>query len=179
MRGEIVAFPTETYYGLGAAALHAGAIDRLVALKGRETGRPFPVLVADRAMLDRIARVPEEAEELLRRYWPGPLTVALPAMPGLPAPLVSDTGEVGARISSHPLAQQLVARLGAPITATSANRAGERPACNASEVGAGLPGVSVLDGGPTPGGAPSTVVRFERGRLIVLRQGALRVSWPR
>jgi len=174
-----VAFPTETCYGLAAAALDASAIDRLVALKGRETGRPFPVLVADRAMLDRIATVPEEAEQLLRRHWPGPLTVALPAVPGLPAPLVSDAGEVGVRISSHPVAQQLVATLGAPITATSANRAKQPPACDASEVGAALPGVPVLDGGRAPGGAPSTVVRFERGRLVVLRQGALRVSWPR
>ncbi len=151
----------------------------LAALKGRGPKRPFPVLVADRAMLDGIARVGPEAEELMRRCWPGALTLVLPARPGLPPPLLNAEGEVGVRMSSHPTAQALVRAFGAPITATSANRAGRPPALDGAEVESALPGVAVLDGGRAPGGPPSTVARFEGGRLVVLRQGALRLPWPR
>ena len=178
-RGEVVAFPTETYYGLGVPALDAAAVDRLVRMKARDPDKPIPVLVADRTMLERIARVPPEAEPWIQRYWPGPLTLVLPAAAGLPPPLCSAAGEIGVRISSHPLARELVERLGAPITATSANRAGEPPARTAAQVRAAFSDRLVLDGGETAGGPPSTVVRIYQGRAIVLRQGAVQIPWPR
>jgi len=176
--GEVVAFPTETYYGLGVRALDSQAVDRLVRLKGRDDDKPFPVIVANRAMLDRIARVPAEAEPLVERYWPGPLTLVLPAATVLPPAVSSRTGEVGVRISAHPLAQALVEMLDDPVTATSANRAGEPPARSVAQVHRDFAGTPVLDGGETAGGLPSTVVRFDRGRPVILRQGALRLPWP-
>jgi L-threonylcarbamoyladenylate synthase len=150
-----------------------------VALKGREPGRPFPVLVADRAMLEGFAVVSAEAEALMRAHWPGALTLVLPARPGLPGPLLNDAGEVGVRLSAHAAARRLVEAFAAPITATSANPSGCPAARDADEVRAALPGVAVLDDGPAGGAPPSTVVRFDGGRLVVLRQGALHVPWPR
>ena len=122
-RGEIVAYPTETFYGLGVDALDELALARLRALKGRD-GKAISVLVDGRAMIDSICRaVPPLAVALMQRYWPGALTIALPARRNLPAALVTD-GCVAVRQSSHPTAQALVAGLGRPLTATSANRAG-------------------------------------------------------
>jgi L-threonylcarbamoyladenylate synthase len=175
-RGAIVAFPTETYYALGASALDPAAVERVMRAKGREPDKPIAVIVADRAMLERVARVPAEAEPLLK-HWPGPLVLVLPAVPGLPEPLLSARGEIGLRISSHPLARDLVTAVGAPLTATSANRAGEPPPRTAAGVREALGDVAVLDGGATPGGPPSTVIGFERGRPVIIRQGAF--PWPR
>jgi L-threonylcarbamoyladenylate synthase len=105
-------------------------------------------------------------------HWPGPLTLALPARPGLPAPLVSD-GFVAVRDSPHPVARALVQALGRPITATSANPAGAPPPTTAAGAAAYFPGCLVLDGGTTPGGAPSTLARVRGDEVEVLRQGAV------
>ena len=175
-RGEVVAFPTETYYGLAVPALDGGAVARLCALKGRDPGQAIPVLVDSVAMLERlVVAVPAPARALIDRHWPGPLTLVLPARPGVPAPLVSDRG-VGARVSSHPAATALVTACGAPLTATSANLTGQAPARTAAEVRAALgDAVHVLDGGTTTGGPPSTVVCFEGERVVVLRAGAVKL----
>jgi L-threonylcarbamoyladenylate synthase len=176
-RGEVVAFPTETYYGLAVDALAPAALDALMALKGRAADKVVALIVADRAMVDLVcADVPAAAEALMAAHWPGPLTLALPARPGLPAALVAD-GYVAMRASPHPLARALVAALGRPITATSANRAGEPPARTAAEVRDAFPeGCVVLDGGQTPGGPPSTLVRVRGQALEVLRRGAIDVA---
>jgi L-threonylcarbamoyladenylate synthase len=173
----VVAFPTETYYGLAVDALAPAALDALMALKGRAADKVVALIVAGRAMLDLVcAEVPAAAERLIAAHWPGPLTLALPARPGLPAALVSD-GYVAMRASPHPLAQALVEALGRPITATSANRAGEPPARTAAAVRAAFPaGCLVLDGGETAGGPPSTLVRVRGQTLEVLRRGAIEVG---
>jgi L-threonylcarbamoyladenylate synthase len=125
-RGEIVAYPTETFYGLGVDAFDELALARLRALKGRD-GKAISVLVDGPAMLAEICReVPPLAVELMQRHWPGALTIALPAKRDLPAALV-EGGCVAVRQSSHPTAQALVSQLGRPLTTTSANRAGSRP----------------------------------------------------
>lgn len=176
-RGEIVAFPTETYYGLAVDALDVAALARLFALKGRGAEKASALLVADLAMLAELcAEVPAGARALADTHWPGPLTLALPARPGLPAAIVSD-GCVAARVSSHPMAAALVAAFGRPLTATSANPAGAPPARTAADVAAGFPAAALhlLDGGQTPGGAPSTLVRLRGGKVEVLRQGAVTV----
>jgi L-threonylcarbamoyladenylate synthase len=174
-RGEIVAFPTETYYGLAVDALDASALARLFALKGRGAEKASALLVADMAMFAGLcAEVPSRALSLAAAHWPGPLTLALPARPELPAEIVSD-GCVAARVSSHPVAAALVAAVGRPITCTSANPAGASPAQTAHEVAeyfAGRP-LFLLDGGKTPGGAPSTLVRLRGDTLHILRQGAI------
>jgi L-threonylcarbamoyladenylate synthase len=172
--GAIVAFPTETFYGLAVPALDAAAVARLCALKGRDAAQAIPVVVDSAAMLERlVAVVPAPARELIARHWPGPLTLVLPARPEVPAALVSPHG-VGARVSSHPFATALVRAFGAPLTATSANRAGQPPARTAAAVRAAFGDqVHVLDGGTTAGGLPSTVAFFDDGRVVVLRAGAV------
>jgi L-threonylcarbamoyladenylate synthase len=177
-RGEIVAFPTETYYGLAVDALNGAALDRLFALKGRAGEKASALLVADLAMLaDLCAEVSPRACDLAAAHWPGPLTLALPAKPDLPPAIVHE-GFVAARVSSHPLALALVTAVGRPITATSANPAGSAPARTAAEVLAyfGAEGLHVLDGGPTPGGPPSTLVRLRGRDVEILRRGAIAIK---
>jgi L-threonylcarbamoyladenylate synthase len=175
-RGEIVAYPTETFYGLGVDALDELALARLRALKGRD-GKAISVLVDGPAMLDSVCSVvPPLAAALMRRYWPGALTIALPAQSGLPSALVED-GFIAVRQSSHPTAQALVAGLGRPLTTTSANRAGEPPATTdeaVEEIFAGR--CRILHGGATAGGAPSTLVRVRGSKLEILRRGAIEID---
>lgn len=174
-RGEVVAFPTETFYGLAVDALNEAALAKLHSLKGREAEKSFSLLVSGREMLASLcSKIPPVAERLIAQHWPGPLTLALPARPGLPASIVAD-GCVAVRVSPHPLAQALVVAVGRPITATSANPAGTAPPCTASEVAAYFApsSCSILDGGATPGGQPSTLARVRGERVEILRQGAV------
>lgn len=172
-RGGVVAFPTETFYGLAADALNPSAVERLVALKGRPGGKAIPCIVGDRAQLPRLcASFPALAERIAERFWPGPVTVVVPGRPDLPAPLRPE-GTVGVRLSSHPLARALANGLGGPITSTSANPAGGREAVEAGEVDAGLGLDFVLDGGRCAGGKGSTVVAVEPPGLRCLRDGAV------
>jgi L-threonylcarbamoyladenylate synthase len=174
-RGEIVACPTETYYALAVDALDAAALERLFVCKGRGAEKASALLVRDLAMLAELCvEIPPRAVELAARHWPGPLTLALPARPGLPEAIVSE-GCVAARVSSHPLAAALVAGLGRPLTATSANPADAPPARTAAEVARYFAGAAVhcLDGGQTAGGPPSTLVRLRGAEVEVLRQGAI------
>lgn len=173
LRGEIVACPTETYYALAVDALNPEALERLFTLKGRQETKASALVVADLAMFSALCQdVPERARVLALAHWPGPLTLALPARPGLPAAIVSD-GCVAARVSSHPLARALVARAGRPLTATSANPSGVAPVRRAGDLSSLFPGQAfhVFDGGETPGGAPSTLVRIRDDKVEILRQG--------
>ena len=175
-RGEIVAYPTETFYGLAVDASDELALARLRELKGRAE-KAFSVLVVGAEMLARLCEPPsEKAQALMSRYWPGALTLALPARADVPAPLVAD-GCVAVRESPHPLARALVRAFGGPITATSANLAGAPPARTPAEVEAALGGrCTVLSGGATAGGAPSTLARVRGNRIEVLRPGAVTLA---
>ena len=175
-RGEVIAYPTETFYGLAVNALDELALARLRLLKGRAE-KAISVLVLGDAMIDRLCRsVPPVARKLMERHWPGPLTIALPARRGLPAPLISD-GCVAIRESPHPTARALVEVFGGPITATSANPAGVAPPSTPEGVEDLFEGrCRVLHAGATPGGAPSTLVRVRGARVEVLRQGAVVVT---
>jgi L-threonylcarbamoyladenylate synthase len=173
--GRLVAFPTETFYGLGAHALDEAAVARVFRAKGRPGDKPILVLVDSLAMVERVAReVPDRARRLMARYWPGPLTLVLPARADLAATLTAGTGTIGVRLSAHPVARALVRAVGAPVTAPSANPHEGAPPRTADDVLAAL-GESVdlvLDGGPTPGGPPSTVLDVTVVPPIVLRPGA-------
>ena len=175
-RGEIVAYPTETFYGLAVDASDELALARLRELKGRAE-KAFSVLVVGAEMLEGLCEPPsEKARALMERYWPGALTLALPARPGVPAALVAD-GCVAVRESPHPLARALVRAFGGPLTATSANLAGAPPARTPAEVEATLGGrCTVLSGGATAGGAPSTLARVRGNRIEVLRAGAVTIA---
>jgi L-threonylcarbamoyladenylate synthase len=175
-RGEVVAYPTETFYGLGVNALDELALARLKLLKGRGD-KATSVLVVGRNMLGRLCRkVPPLALALMERHWPGALTIAVPARRGLPPALLSE-GCVAVRESSHPTARALVESFGAPVTATSANLGGQPPATTAEAVEEVFEGrCRVLHGGTTAGGAPSTLVRVRGNRIEILRRGAVEIA---
>jgi len=176
--GGLVAFPTETFYGLGAAALQPAAVRRIFEVKGRPDDRPLLVLVDSVVMAAEVAReIPPRARALMERHWPGALTLVLPASPRVPAEVTAGSGTVGVRLSAHPVARALVTALGGPITAPSANPTGREPPTTAAEVVAyfGDELALVLDGGPTPGGAPSTVLDVSVDPPRVIRAGAVRI----
>jgi L-threonylcarbamoyladenylate synthase len=178
-RGGLVAFPTETFYGLGAAALQPAAARRIVEVKGRPDGKPLLVLVDSLTMVDTVAlEVPARARALMARHWPGALTLVLRARPEVPDEVTAGSGTVGVRLSPHPIARALVTALGAPITAPSANPSGRPAPTTAAQVRAyfGDRLELVLDGGATAGGEPSTVVDVTVDPPRVLRAGAVRVS---
>jgi L-threonylcarbamoyladenylate synthase len=173
-RGEVVGFPTETFYGLGVDAMNAAALERLRVLKGR--GEKAISLLITEAMLEGlVTEIPPRARALMAAHWPGPLTLALPARPGLPEALVSD-GCVAVRRSPNPLADALVAGLGRPLTATSANPAGAAPPTTAAGVRGYFGDLVVVDGGTTPGGLASTLVRVRGDVVEVLRPGAIAIG---
>lgn len=175
-RGGVVVFPTETFYGLGADALDERAVERVAALKGRNPDSPIAVIIAGREMLPEIVdEVPAVADELIRRFWPGPLTLVLPAKQGLPAALLNRDGKIGARVSSHPAAARLARELGRPLTATSANRTGQAPALTIAEArDAFTAGVDFFfDGGALAGKTGSTVAEIVNNRLKIIREGAI------
>jgi L-threonylcarbamoyladenylate synthase len=175
--GGLVAFPTETFYGLGAAALNADAVRRVFELKGRPESRPLLVLVDGVAMAESIAQIPYHARPLITRHWPGPLTLVFHARPVVPAEVTAAGGTVGVRWSSHAVACGLAAALGAPVTAPSANRTGAAPPTSADAVLREFGDTIdlVLDGGKTTGGLPSTVLDVTVDPPRVIRAGAVRL----
>lgn len=177
--GRSIIYPTETFYGLGARALDEAAVENVQVIKGRPDGKPFPVLVSDLAMLGRVAaKVPRVAERLIERYWPGALTVVLPAKPGLPARVVGAGGTIACRISSSPIATQLVRALGEPLVATSANVSGGPSARTAAEAGrqVGRKVAFIVDGGVLPGQLGSTIVDGTVDPPRIVRAGDLDVD---
>jgi L-threonylcarbamoyladenylate synthase len=174
-RGEVVAYPTETVYGLGADALSIEAVERLRSLKGRDAEQGLSVLVSDLADLERwAADLPGRARRLARAFWPGPLTLVVPVPAGR-LPAVGTALGVGFRCSPHPTAAALAAAFGAPLVSTSANRSGEAPARSAREVSRSFgPELAIAGGEDAGGAAASTVVAVDReGRLRVLREGPI------
>ena len=174
--GGLVAFPTETFYALGAASGDPAAIRRVYAVKRRSESKPLLVLVDSIAMAESLAaEVTPRARALMGRHWPGPLTLVLRARPDLPPVLTAGTGTIGVRMSPHPVARGLVRALGVPVTAPSANPEGGAPPRNAAQVLEAFGGAIdlILDGGPTAGGPASTVVDVTTAAARVLRAGAV------
>ncbi|MBI2359421.1 MAG: threonylcarbamoyl-AMP synthase [Deltaproteobacteria bacterium] len=177
--GEVIVFPSETFYGLGADALNAAAVERVGSLKGRQADSPIAVIVADREMLERVvAEIPPAAEQLIGRFWPGPLTLVLPARSHLPSPLLNRAGGIGVRMSSHPLAMRLVREFGHPVTATSANPSGQEPSRTVAEARSYFTGkVSVyVDGGRLTAAKGSTVLEIVSGDLRMIREGEVSLA---
>ncbi len=173
--GGLVAFPTETVYGLGADAANPMAVRAVFAAKGRPADNPLIVHIADPDDLGRIAVVTELAASLRRRFWPGPLTLVLPAHAGVLAEVRAGLPTVAVRCPDHPLAQALITSTGRPVAAPSANRSGRPSPTTAAAVLEDLDGRinGVLDGGPCRLGLESTVVDCTGGRPKILRLGAL------
>jgi L-threonylcarbamoyladenylate synthase len=175
-RNGIIAVPTETFYGLGVNPFQAEALVRLFALKDRAPEKPVLVMVAGPAMLPQVVReIPEVANRLMARFWPGPLTIIFPSLPHLPRLLTAGTGTIGVRQPRQSLTCRLITALGFPITGTSANRAGYRPLVRAEEVAREFGDLLdlILDAGPCPGGLPSTIVDVTNASPRLVRVGAI------
>jgi len=172
--GGLVAFPTESFYGLAADALDAAAVARVFRAKGRPETKPVLVLVDSIAMAEGIsADLSTDTRELMARHWPGPLTLVVKAAAHVPAALTAGTGTVGVRLPGLPVARALVRATGRPITAPSANPSGGQPPTTAGEVRASLGDALhvILDGGPTAGGTGSTIADCTTWPPRVLRAG--------
>ena len=174
--GKLVAFPTESFYGLAADATNEAAIGRLFAAKERPAEMPILLLVPSLASVTGLVRrIPAAAERFMASFWPGGLTLVFEAAPTLSPRLTAHTGRIGLRLSSHPVATALTQALGHPISGTSANVSGHPPCRTAADVGHQLgERVSlVLDGGPTGGQAGSTVLDVTTRPPQVLRPGMI------
>jgi L-threonylcarbamoyladenylate synthase len=172
--GRLVAFPTETVYGLGANALDPAAVRAIFQAKGRPGTNPLIVHVADPAQAAIVAAEwPETAARLAARFWPGPLTIVVPKTPAVPEEVTAGGPTVAVRCPNHPVARALIEAAGVPLAAPSANRSTELSPTRAEHVLKGLGGRIdlILDGGPCPGGIESTVVVVTGDRVRLLRPG--------
>jgi L-threonylcarbamoyladenylate synthase len=176
-KGGVVAIPTDTVYGLAAHLAFADALERIYTIKGRDHAKPLPVLLSSPERHTLVAEpMDTRADALVREFWPGPLTVAVPARSDLPPQALAPDGTVGLRVPDHSVALAIIERGGGgALAVTSANQSGQEPACTAPEVEAQL-GETVdliLDGGIAPCGLPSTVVRAGDATISIIREGAI------
>ncbi len=174
--GGLVCFPTETFYGIAARYDLAGALGRLHALKRRAHGKALPLIIGNEELLKVLTPGPVGLEkELIKEFWPGPLTLLLKAKENLPELSTAGTGRVAVRIPGPSFALDLARRAEFPITATSANVSGMRPAQTAEDVLKyfGAEPDLLIDGGKTPGGEPSTIVHVSGDEVEILRRGAV------
>lgn len=170
--GGLVAFPTDTVYGVGALAFDGKAIESIYAAKDRPVEKAIPILISDVVDLAKVALdIPQAANKLAFRFWPGPLTILVPKRADLPES-VSATATVGVRIPDHEVARALL-RAAGPMAVTSANISGAQSPITAEEVHQQLGGriPLIIDGGRTPGGVPSTLVDCTSPELRILREG--------
>ena len=174
LAGEVIAFPTDTVYGIGARADSKAAIEKLYQIKARSLDKPIPVMVATVEQLEKVVNtVSDDTRRLAACFWPGPLTMVLPKRASLADNLTQLPG-VGVRIPDHPFALNLLKRCG-PMAVTSANLSGQADSLSAKAVLAQLDGLLalVVDGGDSPGGTASTVVDMTGEQPCILRQGPI------
>lgn len=179
LSGKVIAFPTDTFYGLGTDPFNLAAVTEIFRIKRRSADRPIPLLVAslDQAA-DLVANPPQLFFTLAKKFWPGPLTLVVPASRLIPLKVTANTGRVGIRWPRSSLAEALIEAIGRPLTGTSANLS-EHPPCSTAaqvkeQIGDVLP--LILDGGTTAGGSPSTVVQLEGDHARILRFGGITES---
>lgn len=179
-KGGIVAFPTETYYGLAVDPYCESAVRRLYQLKARQADKPLLLLVENKGQLASVVeRVPQQFLPLMEKYWPGPLTLIFPARASVNKLITGNSGTIGVRISPHPMANALLAGMQGPLTATSANISGGEPAQTAADVEK-IFGSSVdviLDGGPSAAGLCSTIIGLQNEHLTILRKGQVELDF--
>ncbi len=174
--GGVVAYPTETFYGLGADGQIEDAIKKIFVIKGRSFKNPISVIIGNAEdVRGLVAEIPQFALYLMEQFWPGALTIIFKASPDVSAFLTAGTGKIGIRLSSHPVATALTNKLGHPITATSANFSGKLECTSADEViqGIGDQIDAVIDGGQTPGGSGSTIIDVTTDPPVILREGII------
>ena len=175
-KGKTIAFPTETFYALGASAYNEDAIKKVFMIKGRDYANPLPILIEGETMLKEVVSdIPAIATSLIREFWPGGLTLIFKASKKIPPLLTAHTETIAVRNSSHPLARMLVAGAGCPITATSANLSGQKSCSSASEVVENLGNAVnlIVDGGQNKGVLPSTIVDLTSTPPKIVREGII------
>jgi L-threonylcarbamoyladenylate synthase len=173
-KGGLVAFPTDTVYGVGALAFDGAAVESIYTAKDRPVEKAIPILIGNNDDLPKVtSTIPDLARKLASRFWPGPLTLILPKKPYLPE-AVSSTDTVAVRIPDHKVARELLRAVG-PMAVTSANISGQPSPSTAEEVFAQLGGriAIIIDGGKTPGGVPSTLVDCTKDQPEILREGPI------
>jgi L-threonylcarbamoyladenylate synthase len=170
--GGLVAYPTDTVYGLGCNPFNVKALKRLFKVKG-ERDKPLPILASDVESIEKIAFLSEKARKIAARFWPGPLTLVLPKKPALLETATCNLNSVGVRIPKHDVALRLIRLSNGLLVGTSANKTGAKPPCTAQEVAEQLREEVdvILDGGTTPLGVSSTVVDFTQQKPKILREG--------
>jgi L-threonylcarbamoyladenylate synthase len=174
--GGVIAFPTETFYGLAADATNEDAVEKIFHLKGRDFSNPVALIIGnDRQLQGLVEEIPDSSRILMQTFWPGPLTLVFKASPQIIPKLTAHTGKIGIRISSHPVAACLAHRLDGPITATSANFSGTPEILSPQEVVQCLGDRIdlVIDGGLSPGGKGSTILDVTLDPPVTLREGAI------
>lgn len=175
--GGVIAFRTDTFYGLGVDPLNASAVKKILELKGREEGKPILVLISDHALVQRfLTKTNDDFATLAQRFWPGPLTLIAIARQNLPEELTAGTGTLGVRLPADTEVRDLVRECGGALTATSANPAGQAPACSAQEVANYFSrGVDlVVDGGEVTATEPSSVIDVTRSQPFIIREGTIK-----
>lgn len=180
---KILIYPTETFFAIGGSALNAKVVAGVYTAKGRDKHLPLPVIIGDLSQLEMVAaEVDPDIETIIGKFWPGPLTIILPARPDLPPLLTAGTGRVAVRLSSHFEASSLAQSAGFPLVSSSANPSGQPPVTRAEDLDQALvkaAGGRVYAGGDTPqGGAPSTIIEMTgvagSGKMLhILREGAI------
>jgi len=173
--GELVCYPTDTLYGIGAAASDDEAVRRLFTAKGRPPEKPVPLLIADAGDAARLAEVTPLARILMARFWPGALTVIMKRAGGFRSLALAGQETVALRVPDHPLVREIIRSLGEPIIGTSANRAGAPPPISAAEaaVQVGAEVALIIDSGPCPRRQESTIIDITQELPQILREGAV------
>ena len=178
-RGGVIAYPTETLYGLGADGKNEQAVEKVFLIKGRDFKSPISLIIGDRKdLIGLVDEITDTAHWLMEKFWPGGLTLVFRASSSIPSRLTGSTGKIGIRISSHPIATILTKTLSHPITATSANLSGEGECSSAGEVIQCLGNRidAVIDGGPTPGSKGTTILDVTVHPPVILREGIIPIS---
>jgi len=174
--GGIIAYPTETFYGLGADATNEKAIEKIFAVKGRNFKNPISLIISQADDIYPLVQdLPETAQKLMAAFWPGALTIVFLAANNVSPLLTAGSGKIGLRVSSHPVAREIVQKLKRPLTATSANLSGAPECAKASEVAEQIGNIidAIVDLGDTPGTKGSTIIDVTCDSPVILREGAI------
>ena len=177
--GGIIAYPTESFYALGAMALHEKAVKKIFDLKNRPYGKPLPLIVGDiHTLLTAAKEIPDHAKDMMEKFWPGPLTMIFEARKEVPLLITGESRKVAVRVPGESAALHIAKAIKVPVTATSANLSTQPPAINTDEVLSyfGDKIDLILDGGNAPGGKPSTILDVTVTPPRILREGSIALN---